>query len=149
VPCFLLVVDVFTRYACAEALSGKTANEVLDAFKRICSIELDDDDFKRLTITTDRGGEFAGVFRQWVEAKGAIWRVRAVGAKNDIAVCDKAMATIEQEIARLRDAAKTKRWQQFLDRAVKAYNMSATQTLHGTPEGVSEENPRTRTQRLP
>jgi hypothetical protein len=37
--------------------------------------------------------------------------VRAAGAKNDIAVCDKAMATIKKEIARLCDAAKTKRWQ--------------------------------------
>jgi hypothetical protein len=83
-----------------------------------------------------------------VEAKGAIWRVRAIGAKNDIAECDKAMATVKAEIARLCAAAKTKSWQQFLDRADKEYNSSATQALHGTPEGESEENPRKRTQRF-
>jgi transposase InsO family protein len=148
VPCFLLVVDVFTRYARTEALSGKTATEVLAAFKRICELELDGDDYEKLTVTTDRGGEFGGVFRAWLEQKGVIWRVRAAGAKNDIAVADRAMATIKKEIARLCVAAKTKNWQQFLSRATKEYNTSATQTLHGSPDGLTEAGPTSKVQRF-
>ncbi len=104
VPCFLLVVDVFSRHASAEALPGKSAPVVLSALKRICNLELEDDDFAKLTVTTDRGGEFGAAFRAWLEEKGAIWRVRAIGAKNDIAVCDRAIATIKKEIKRLCDA---------------------------------------------
>jgi transposase InsO family protein len=148
VPCFLLVVDVFSRHASAEALPGKSAPVVLAAFKRICNLELDDDDFAKLTVTTDRGGEFGGAFRAWLEEKGAIWRVRTAGAKNDIAVCDTAMAMIKKEIKRLRDSAKTRNWQQFLQRATKEYNQSATKTLHGTPEGLVEGGPESKVQRF-
>lgn len=148
VPCFLLVVDVFSRHASAEALPGKSAPVVLAAFKRICNLELDKDDFAKLTVTTDRGGEFGGAFRAWLEEKGAIWRVRTAGAKNDIAVCDMAMATIKKEIKRLCDSAKTKNWQQFLQRSVKEYNQSATKALHGTPEGLVEGGPESKVQRF-
>jgi len=138
VPCFLLVVDVFTRFARSEALPGKAAAVVLDAFRRICQQELDEKEFENLTLTTDRGGEFGGVFRQWVVQKGIVWRVRAPGAKNDIAVCDQAMAEIKREIARLCVVNKTRAWQQFLDTATRAYNSSAKKSIHGAPETLAE-----------
>ena len=75
-------------------------------------------------------------------------RVRTAGAKNNIAVCDTAMAIIKKEIKRLCDSAKTRHWQQFLQKATKEYNQSATKTLHGTPEGLVEGGPESKVQRF-
>jgi len=110
---FLLVVDVFTREMWAGPISNKTAAEVLRVFRATVPAPP-----RGLILTTDLGGEFTGAFGAWCNAQGIILRTRSPGAKNDIAVLDRAMGRIKLDLAKECDDRRTRDWVPFLDEVV-------------------------------
>ena len=133
---FLLVVDVFTREAWAAIIHNKTAEETLRAFRACVPLPLP----KQISITTDLGAEFQGAFATWCNAQGAILRVRSPGAKNDIAVCDRAMAKIKLELAKESKDRRTRDWVSFFDQVIGFYNRTKHRAVHGFPKDVATDN---------
>ena len=136
---FFLVVDVFTRMAYAESVEDKSS-ATLRAFQEICKYTSVDK--KKLTLSTDAAAEFHGVFRQWVEKEGIIWRERDLAAKNDIAVCDNAMARIKKSLKLYCGDDKMVNWPKFLSKAVHLGNVRATASVHGRPIDLHDGGPK-------
>ena len=133
---FLLVVDVFTREAWAAVIRNKTAEETLRAFRACVPLPLP----KQISITTDLGSEFQGAFAAWCNDQGAILRVRSPGAKNDIAVCDRAMAKIKLELAKESKDRRTRDRVSFFDEVIGFYNRTKHRAMHGFPKDVATDN---------
>jgi len=138
---FLLVVDVFTRLLDAEPIASKTATAVQRAFRPIVQRYKDEnpelpDPLNGLILTTDRGPEFQGAFREYITNAGGVWRTRPVGSKNDIAVLDRAMGQLKKELKMATIDAGTTSWVPFLREAVDNWNESYSEPLHGSPMDV-------------
>jgi hypothetical protein len=129
---FLLVVDVFTREMWASPIANKTAAEVLRVFRATVPAPP-----RGLILTTDLGGEFTGAFGAWCNAQGIILRTRSPGAKNDIAVLDRAMGRIKLDLAKECTDRRTKDWVPFLDEVVGFNNSTLNKTIHGFPRDVA------------
>ena len=132
--------DVFSRLADAEPIETKTATEVQRTFRTIVERYKEEnpdlpDPLQGLILTTDRGGKFQGVFREYLANNGGAWRTRPVGSKNDIAVLDRAMGQFKLE---LKQHEKNNGTTNFA-----RWNESYNSTLHGSPVDVVQ-HPETR-----
>ena len=139
---FLLVVDVFTRFVRTKAIPNKQPSTVLAAFRDIAPAK------RGLTLTTDRGKEFEGEFRAYLEEKGVIWRIRTMGAANDIAVADNAMGNIKKRVMLLARAAASNDWPNFLPKATDDFNDTLKEGLHGSPKDAQSKSERASVQKF-
>ena len=139
---FLLVIDVFSRFARTKAMPNKQPSTVLAAFRDIAPAK------KGMTLTTDRGKEFEGEFREYIEDKGVNWRIRTIGAANDIAVADNAMGKIKKRVMLLARAAGSDDWPKFLQRATAEFNDALKEGLHGSPNDAQSKSDRAKVQKF-
>ena len=119
----LLLADVYTREIAAVPLFSKRPKEVSDAMRTARRrLGVSGGDF---TLSTDKGGEFAGAQHQLKEAP------------NDLAIVDRAMQTLKKDLAGLV-AKKGGTWDQHLKEAVDAYNARPHEAVYGPPEDVDK-----------
>ena len=132
----LQVSDVFTRKAYTEPLKGKSSIQVDSAMRKIRD-EMPSH-FDNAVVTTDRGGEFAGLDK--VLPAGAVHRYKE--GVNDISVVDRTMQTLKKD---LEDKAQTtgQGWANNLKEATSNYNFRPNAAVHGSPETAGDENPQT------
>jgi hypothetical protein len=90
----LLVSDVYSRMAYTKPLESKGSEEVTHAMNEIMS-EVPNRGGRKALMTTDSGGEFAGVD----SVKGLAHQTKAVGDRNAIAVVDRTMQTLKKDLA--------------------------------------------------
>ena len=139
---FLLVIDVFSRFARTKAIPNKQPATVLSAFQDIAPVK------RGMALTTDRGKEFEGPFRDYLEARGVNWRVRTIGAANDISIADNAMGQIKKRVMLLARAARSDDWPTFLPRATDEFNDSLKEGLHGSPKDAQSKSERASVQKF-
>jgi hypothetical protein len=130
----LQVSDVFTRKAYTEPLKGKSAIQVDTAMRKIRD-EIPGN-FSNAVITTDKGGEFAGLDR--ILPQGAAHRTKE--GVNDLSVVDRSMQTLKRD---LEDKAQTtgQGWAHNLKEATSNYNFRPNSSVHGSPDDAGKEGP--------
>ena len=132
---FLMVIDVFTREAFAGAIKNKTAANVARVFKGILAKAGQ----KPGMVSTDGGPEFAGEFRRLLAEENITWRTKRVEAKNDIAIVDRAMATLKLDL-RKRVLVRQGQWPDLLQKVIRGYNTRPHAALHdAAPSEVTRE----------
>ena len=134
----LQVTDVFTRQAFTKALPSKKPAVVNEAFKeladKIPSLP------KGYVVSTDRGDEFSGLDRAL--PKDGIHRAKDVNDRNALAVNDRTMQTLKQDLAH-KVGEKGGGWAQHLDDVTKAYNARSNSAVGTTsrPSSRSKTTP--------
>ena len=125
----LVVVNVFTREVYARAMPNKTAAETTKAMVSI----LDTIRGTPGVLTTDGGGEFAGVFEAEVKK-------RTKDGQNSISVVDRTIQGLKMTLARMMAYQKGS-WQQLLGKAVNAVNDTPKEMLHHESPAEVSSNP--------
>ena len=131
----LVVTDVFTREVETRPLRSKNPREVGVA---VASAVRELAGSKDVVLSTDGGFEFRGVERSLTE--GAVHRVKDKNDQNALAVVDRAIQTLKQDMA-TNAARRGGDWDTGLRKAESAYNNRYHSVVHGAPADV-EKNPR-------
>ena len=117
---FILVVqDVFSRKIWAEALVTKQPEEVLRAFKRILEKIREEGCQISDRLTTDAGGEFAGV-KKFMGEMNRQYRVRT--SQRSLATLDNAIGQLKKALARDLRKNQTDDWAARLQNVVSGQN---------------------------
>jgi len=133
-PYALQVTDVFTRKAYTKALPNKNSDTVTAALKILArKIDLP----QGYTVSTDEGFEFAGLNGNL--PKGGIHVVKPKGDRNALAVNDRTMQTLKQDLAQ-KVGQTGKGWANHLGQVTKEYNERSNSAVHGAPNEVGKEN---------
>jgi hypothetical protein len=141
----LLCVDVFSRFAYAEPLQGKTAGEVAEAFQRILSrVSTGRVAGKRAAgrpneVSTDSGNEFKGAFPELLSRLGIAqgWETSI----NSLAVVDATTRTLKDIMKKEMIAKNSESWVDALPKAVQAYNSNFhSGIMNSTPADVPKSN---------
>ncbi len=137
----LLCVDVFSRFAYAEPLVGKTAGEVAAAFERILQrVRTTRTTGKKAAgrpkeVSTDSGNEFKGEFSEMLSRLGIAhsWKTSI----NSLAVVDATTRTLKDIMKKEMTAKESDSWVAALPKAVEAYNANShSGILNSAPEDV-------------
>ena len=130
----LQITDVFTRKAYTKVLPDKNTDTVTAAFKRLArKLDLP----QGYTVSTDEGFEFTG--RNGNLPKGGIHVVKPKGDRNALAVNDRTMQTLKQDLAQ-KVGQVGKGWANHLGQVTKEYNERSNSAVHGAPNEVGKEN---------
>ena len=111
----LVVADVFTREINTKAIDDKKPATVNQAFQDIVDIPTGP-----IRVTTDKGGEFSNLESALPDGK-LIHVAKQANDKNAIAVIDKGIQTIKQDIA-ADIADEGGRWDEKLNAVTNSYN---------------------------
>jgi hypothetical protein len=137
----LLCVDIFSRFAYAEPLQGKTSTEVAAAFQRILQrVRTTRATGKKAAgkpkeVSTDSGNEFKGAFSEMLSRLGIAqsWKT----STNSLAVVDATTRTLKDIMKKDMTAQKSESWVDALPKAVAAYNANSHGgILNSAPEDV-------------
>jgi hypothetical protein len=142
----LLCVDVFSRFAYAEPLQGKTASEVAEAFQRIL-VRVSTS--RRVAgkkaagrpneVSTDGGNEFKGAFSELLSRLGIAqtWKTSI----NSLAVVDATTRTLKDITKKDMTAKNSESCVDALPGAVKAYNSNShSGVMNAAPADVPKSN---------
>jgi hypothetical protein len=133
----LQITDVFTRKAYTKVLPDKNADTVTAAFKSLArKLDLP----QGYTVSTDEGFEFTGLNGNL--PKGGIHVVKPKGDRNALAVNDRTMQTLKQDLAQ-KVGQTGKPWANHLAQVTKEYNDRTNSAVHGAPNEVGKENVQT------
>jgi len=128
----LLVIDVFTRYAWARPLKGKSAQAVIKAFDDILS-----EGRKPQKLWTDQGGEFVNRdFAKWRKERD-IGIVHTFGAGKSV-IAERLVKTVKTAMWRRLTAENSHRWVEILPDLMKTYNNTKHGALKMTPQQASD-----------
>lgn len=141
----LLCVDIFSRFAYAEPLEGKTSDEVAAAFQRILQrVRVPRTKGKKAAgrpkeVSTDSGNEFKGSFSELLSRLGIAqsWKTSI----NSLAVVDATTRTLKDIMKKEMTAKNSDSWVDALPKAVQAYNANShSGILNSAPEDVPKSN---------
>jgi hypothetical protein len=134
----LMIVDVFTRYLYAYALKQKNAEKVLEKFKLFYeTIKNDDYEIKRLQ--SDAGGEFKGIFTEYLKDNNIIYIQNSQSQANGIV--ERTNKTIKTLIERtLQDKTNKKNQFTILPDVVEIYNNTYHSSIKTTPYNAMFKN---------
>lgn len=121
----VVVIDVFSRYVWAKAITSKTPDKVLMAYQSI----LKNSRFKETPtlLMSDNGGEFKGVFHEYVER-----HITSLGGRPESqGVVERVNQTLKRALIRRGGA-----WSRELSTIVDQYNSSYHSTIKDKPENV-------------
>ena len=135
----LVCVDVFSRFAYAELLKTKEAEEVAAAFARIQRVARGKFKGKIHVIprevSTDTGAKFKEPFSEMLEHQGISQRFKE--SANSLAVADAATRTLKVTIAKEMVDNASDSWAAAVPLVVKAYNSNSHAALmNSAPEDV-------------
>ena len=131
----LVGIDVFSREIAAQPLPSKAPEVVNAALKKTQESLVGD--AKNFTITTDLGAEFSKI--EDVLPQEATWRHKTPEDRNAIAVLDRNMKTIKQDLS-AKVATKGGDWSKELPKVVNAYNNRPHEAVFGAPATVETKN---------
>ena len=112
---FVLIIDVFTRWAWAVPLKTLTSEEVTKAFLKILKTR------KCSTLVTDNGSEFRGKFEKMLEHQG-VKHVRTKNEDTKAVYAERLVKTIKTKLTRNMYHRQTYDWVNFLPKAIHSYN---------------------------
>ena len=130
----LVAIDCFSRYAYAEPLQTKKADETLLAFKTI----LIRAGTKPRIIQTDSGSEFKASFRQFLDKNNIHYFTTSQDTK--CAIVERFIQTLEGKIYKYLDAKNTLRYVDVLQSIIFSYNHSKHRSLGVSPVNVTAVN---------
>ena len=135
---FILVVqDVFSRKIWAEATVTKQPDEILRAFKRILDKIRDEGGQIADRLTTDAGGEFAGV-KKFMGEMNRQYRIRT--SQRSLATLDNAIGLLKKALARDLRKKQTDDWAARLQKIVLGQNSIPKDYLDAAePEDVADD----------
>ena len=137
----LLCVDIFSRFAYAEPLEGKTSGEVSAAFQRILArVRTGRARGKQSTgrpkeVSTDSGNEFKGEFSELLSRLSIAhsWKTSV----NSLAVVDATTKSLKDTMKKEMTATASDSWVAALSKAVAAYNANSHGgVMNAAPEDV-------------
>lgn len=146
--CILMLIDTYTRYILAYPMKGKTANDVIEAFKKaLYEIQENLNQFLPLQIDCDNEGAFYSTFlRKIAEDNNINFNTNQVGDHKALAFIDRATRTFRTLISKYNTAADTTDWLEVLPKLVENYNTTPHSSTKESPlamvkDVVSAENP--------
>ena len=122
----LVLVDIFDRKMAAVALKNKEAATTLAGLQE-CFEKLG----KPLKLTTDSGGEFAGVLDKYLKKEGVVHHKAEPQDHNVLGKVDRVVGTLKSMLYKTMHGKQTNRWTDHLDRIVGAYNTTPHASLGG------------------
>ena len=131
----LVGIDVFSREVASQPLPSKAPEVVNEALKKTQEALVGDE--KNFTLSTDLGAEFSKI--EDVIPKEATWRQKTPEDRNAIAVLDRNMKTIKQDLS-AKVATKGGDWSKELPKVVNAYNNRPHEAVFGSPATVETKN---------
>jgi hypothetical protein len=130
----LTCININSRQAYAQPLKTKTADEVVEAFKKI----IKDAGIMKM-VGFDGGSEFKTKFKNLLKSHGIDYYVSDPGNHTKMAMIERWNQTIRGKIEKYLTAYNTNRWVDVLEKLVDNYN----NTIHGTtgykPSKVKEK----------
>ena len=133
----LIVQDIFSRRVWGKALTDKTAESTLSAFKDIVR---EAGKGKPRELDTDDGAEFKRVFDDYLAQEGIQHTIADKRNKDARGTLDYAIRTVRQTIARLQ-LSSGREWSGLVSQAVHAWNENIHSALIGrAPEDIGEDD---------
>ena len=114
----LVVQDVFSRKIWTEAMVDKRPSTTAAAFQTI----LDKASATPTALTSDKGAEFSGEFRDLLETKGIVPRQKDKYDINAIATIDTVIGNLKKALAIVSRKAGTNNWASLLQRVTDGQN---------------------------
>ena len=130
----LTVIDCFSRYAFAQPVKNKRANEIINAFKVIFQHG------RPFKLQTDRGLEFKNKhFKEFLEQNN-IHYFNTYNTEFKCAIVERFNRTLKNKMHKYFTANSTKRYIDVLQNLVNSYNNSKHRTIGVAPSEVNESN---------
>jgi hypothetical protein len=130
----LTCIDVFSRYAFAEAVKDKRGSTVANAFEKIFAIRVPN------MLQTDRGLEFLNAQVQGVFRKHNIRHYFSLNDDIKAALIERFNRTLKSHLYRFMTRHRTNRWIDVLSDIVDSYNRSRHRSIGMAPIDVVPEN---------
>jgi len=127
----LMIADVYTREIKAKTLLNKRPETVNAAMRELVPALVQDK--RDYSITTDKGKEFSKLEEGGIPAE-AVHREKK--ATNDIAVVDRQMQSLKQDLSSIIADGDARDWVGALPQAVDAHNKRPHSAVFGAPENV-------------
>ena len=127
----LMIADVYTREMKAKTLLNKRPETVNAAMRELVPALVQDK--RDYSITTDKGKEFSKLEEGGIPAE-AVHREKK--ATNDIAVVDRQMQSLKQDLSSIIADGDARDWTGALPQAVDAHNKRPHGAVFGPPENV-------------
>jgi Integrase core domain len=132
----LVVIDVFSKFAYTVALKSKTADSIIEAFKRI----FEKTDLKPLQLSSDKGGEFRNKKFQVFMKKNHIRFDVVEDDQNKSSIAERFIRTITTLIHKYFTAKNTLRYVDVLKKITHSYNHRTHRSIGMAPVEVNETN---------
>ena len=134
---FLVVIDVYSRYAEVRAIKSKTAKHIKEVYEKI----LKDTplDYPRQLISDD-GGEFKGAFDKLLKDHNVMHQVAQPGVHTTLAISDRFIYLLKERLVRNMNHSKTDAWDIMLKPFVDSYNEDLHSTINVKPKDVINDN---------
>ena len=130
----LTCIDVFSRYAFAEAVKDKRGSTVANAFEKIFAIRVPN------MMQTDRGLEFLNATVQAVFRKHDVRHYFSLNDDIKAALIERFNRTLKSRLYRVMTYRKTSRWIDVLSDVLDSYNRSRHRSIGMAPIDVVPEN---------
>lgn len=130
----LTCIDVFSRYAFAEAVKDKRGSTVANAFEKIFAIRVPN------MLQTDRGLEFLNATVQAVFRKHDVRHYFSLNDDIKAALIERFNRTLKSRLYRVMTYRKTSRWIDVLSDVLDSYNRSRHRSIGMAPIDVVPEN---------
>ena len=131
----LTVIDCFSKYAWAEVLKRKTAEEIIEAMKRILKHGR-----RPKRLQTDKGSEFTnGKVQQFLKQNG-IHFFTTNGDEQKASIVERFNRTLKGRMFKYFTAANTYRYVDVLQDLVSAYNNTRHRSIKMKPVNVRKRH---------
>ena len=130
----LTCIDVFSRFAFAEAVRDKRGPTVANAFEKIFAIRVPN------MLQTDRGLEFLNVTVQSVFRKHGVHHYFSLNDDIKAALIERFNRTLKSRLYRIMTHRSTNRWIDVLSDVVDSYNLSRHRSIGMAPIDVVPDN---------
>jgi hypothetical protein len=130
----LIVVDIFTRRAYAEAIKNKETKNVLDGLQKI---------FKEAkvfpqVIASDNGSEWKNDVAAALKKAGIFHKTNDVGDHNVLGIIDRFSQTLKHMIYKHFTQKQTSSWTDILQKYISSYNKAEHSSLGMSPLEAEE-----------
>lgn len=129
----LTCIDVLSKYAWAEPIKNKTAEETKKAFEKILS-----QGRKPKYIYLDAGKEFMGVCKKYLDKNGI--KLLATNSIHKASIVERFNRTLKEKMWRVFTFNKNNKYINILQQLVTSYNNSYHRSIKAIPAKVNKSN---------
>jgi transposase InsO family protein len=147
-PYLLVIIDVFSRYANIEPLENKTADAVLETFKKLVErIEKPTRVFKkkskankiRIIISDNEGSFQSKIFEKYLDEKSIILSMNALNDHHVLGIIDNFAKRLKTILTKFFLLNRSTRWLDIIDKIINQYNNTKHIALNGlTPSQATQ-----------